>query len=85
MSNIEHCSAAFHDEFMLILKKYFTLFQDMNCNEKNLDDCFLHLTDYEVSHMSHHAENLSPGFMTRSNTNWPLQSEKSVRRLKFWI
>ena len=43
---------------MLILKKYFTLFQDMNCNEKNLDDCFLHLTDYEVSHMSQDKESL---------------------------
>ena len=24
------------------------LLQDLNCNDKNLDDCFLDLTDYEV-------------------------------------
>ena len=30
-------------------------------------------------------ENRSSGFLTRSDTNWPVQSQKNVRILKFWV
>ena len=30
-------------------------------------------------------ENLSLGFPTRSDINWPVQQEKQARSLKFWI
>ena len=63
-----------------IVKYMSTIVKYMSYVIGNKEDCFSHDDDLAAT-----GENLSSGFLTRSDTNQLVQSQKKARSLKFWI